>query len=125
MTGWWRLWNAGPRSKRPYRITDAGRAAFAAWVSEPPGTETIRFPLLLMLTFGNRIPPGDLAAHLARHRRIHADRLAAYERQRHQMPPELADDDPYALATLDFGIRYERAVLAWFDGLPERIVAPT
>jgi hypothetical protein len=30
--------------------------------------------------------------------------------------------NPYAAATLDFGIRYQRAVLKWFDALPTEIV---
>ncbi|MBA2276727.1 MAG: hypothetical protein H0W06_03085, partial [Chloroflexia bacterium] len=38
--------------------------------------------------------------------------------------PELvALGDPYTLATLEFGLAYERAVLAWFDALPPAIVA--
>lgn len=104
----------GPRDRRPYTITDAGRAAFAAWVEEPPGLEQIRFPLLLTVGFGAYIPPATLAAHLALHRQLHAERLERYEAQS-------AATDPYRRATLDFGLRYERAVLAWFDALPDEI----
>ena len=36
--------------------------------------------------------------------------------------PEDADTiDPYSVATLRFGLAYERAVLDWFDALPELI----
>jgi hypothetical protein len=34
------------------------------------------------------------------------------------------DPDPFVLATLGFGLAYERAVLDWFDHLPEAMTAP-
>ena len=39
------------------------------------------------------------------------------------MPPGLEEIDPYAVATLEFGIVYERAVLQWFDQLPRSLTA--
>jgi DNA-binding PadR family transcriptional regulator len=114
----------GTRARRVYEITDRGRTAFADWVSRPPGTETIRFPLLLTLAFGRHVPKERLASFLARHRIIHADRLDAYEKQREGMPPGYEEIDPYAVATLEFGISYERAVLQWFDQLPGALTDP-
>ena len=116
------LVEAGPtgrRDRRPYTLTDAGRAAFAAWAEQPPGGETIRFPLLLSVTFGSQLPPERLAAFLDEHERLHADRLAGYEQRRAEATADGGVPDPYVLATLDFGIHYERAVLAWFAGLPD------
>ena len=115
----------GTRARRVYEITDQGRAAFADWVSQPPGTEIIRFPLLLTLAFGFHVPDSRLASFLTRHRTIHADRLGAYQRQRDEMPTGYEDIDPYAVATLDFGITYEKAVLQWFEALPRRLTDPT
>jgi DNA-binding PadR family transcriptional regulator len=117
-TGLVRAGERGRRDRQPYAITDAGRAAFAEWVAREPGAETIRFPLLLGVLFGRHLPPGRLAEHLHRHRAVHAARLADYERQRAELPPGAADAEPYAVATLDFGLAYERAVLTWFDALP-------
>ena len=105
----------GPRDRRPYSLTDAGRAAFATWAARGPGAETIRIPLLLAVCFGHYLPPDRLAATLARHRASHAARLAAYEAERAGCDWSA---QPYGLATLDFGIAYERATLAWFDTLP-------
>src|ERR1700704_5746282 len=34
----------GPRDRRPYSITAAGRAAFAEWIALEPGPEQIRIP---------------------------------------------------------------------------------
>ncbi len=107
----------GPRDRRPYSLTEAGRAAFATWAEREPGPETIRIPLLLAVCFGRYLPPERLAATLARHRASHAARLAAYEAERATCA-DWAAGNPYGLATLDFGIAYERATLGWFDTLP-------
>jgi DNA-binding PadR family transcriptional regulator len=111
----------GARDSRPYAITDAGRKAFADWVAQPPGHELIRFPLLLSVLFGAHIPARTLAAHIAHHRKLHADRLAGYERRLARIPALPQPLSPYDLAALDFGVRYERAVLGWFDALPGQI----
>src|ERR1700683_3955801 len=36
----------GARSRRAYRITQEGRAAFAVWLPPPPPPHEIRYPLL-------------------------------------------------------------------------------
>jgi len=114
----------GTRARKVYTINDRGRQAFTEWLSQPPGNETIRFPLLLTLAFGQHVPPHQPASVLARHRIIHTDRTA-YRCQREQMPPGYEEADPYAVATLQFGIRYEETVLAWFDELPASLTSPS
>ena len=111
----------GPRARQPYELTDAGRAAFREWVNREPGPETIRFPLLLMLAFGRHLEPDRLAEFVSRHRSMHAELLAGYEGQRLDPEPGAPAADPFAIATLEFGIVYERAVLEWFDRLPASI----
>jgi DNA-binding PadR family transcriptional regulator len=103
----------GPRSRRAYRLTEEGRAAFAEWLARPPGPEQIRYPLLLTLAFGASLDPGTLLGYIEAHRLAHEQRLAAYR--------ELAAAkglDPYQQATLGFGLHYEQAVLAWMEELP-------
>ena len=106
----------GPRDRKPFALTDAGRAAFAQWLQRPPGPETIRFPLLLTVAFGRHLPRDQLASHLRDHRAVHERRLAGYEEHRDAEGDRM---DPFGLATLQFGITYERAVLDWFDQLPQ------
>lgn len=108
----------GPRERRPYRLTPAGREAFAAWLDREPGPEQIRYPLLLTVAFGEHLAPGRLAAFVASHRKIHAARLESYEALWAEAGEALG---VHARATLDFGIRYERAVLDWFDHLPDEV----
>ncbi|GAA1754700.1 MULTISPECIES: PadR family transcriptional regulator [Streptomonospora] len=105
----------GKRDRRPYAITDAGRQAFAAWSAVVPAEEAVRFPLLLMLTLGRHVAREHLVAAVEHHRALHEERLAEYEDH------VQGTGDPYAVATLNFGIHYERAVLAWFDDLPDEI----
>lgn len=113
---------SGPRDRRPYALTDAGRAAFAAWINREPGAENIRFPLLLTIEFGRHLPPGRLAAFVHAHRADHAHRLAHYEALEKSARAAPADQaDPYPLATVRFGIAYERAALDWFEALPDQI----
>jgi DNA-binding PadR family transcriptional regulator len=115
----------GPRDRRPYSLTEAGRAAFAEWVRREPGRESIRFPLLLTVLFGRHLPAEQLERFLDLHRSVHAGRLAGYQRQhREALAAGAMDVEPYAIATLEFGIAYERAVLDWFDRLPPKLRPP-
>ena len=48
---------------------------------------------------------------------MHSKRLATYEAQRDQIDLAFVEADPFAVAPLDFGIAYERAVIEWFEKL--------
>ena len=109
----------GARDRVAYTLTNAGREAFAGWIVRPPGTETIRHPLLLTLSFGRHVPPERLAAFLRDHREAHQARLRAYEAEAQDESP---GSDPFRAATLAFGLAYERATAAWFDALPESML---
>jgi DNA-binding PadR family transcriptional regulator len=104
----------GARDRRVCTITPAGRETFRVWISAVPGDETIRFPLLLTTFFGAAVPHETLADACRLHREKHAARLAAHERRL----PEIRALDPFPALTLEFGIAYERTVIAWIDGLP-------
>jgi len=112
----------GPRDRRPYRLTDAGRHAFQSWLEQEPGQEQIRYPLLLTLAFARHLHPDQVTEFLSRHRAVHAARLQAYQDER--AAAEAVGATPRDLITLDFGVRYETAVLDWFDHLPHDLAAP-
>jgi DNA-binding PadR family transcriptional regulator len=109
---------AGPRERRAYRITAAGRRQFRAWTTEAPGDEQVRIPLLLLVSFGRHLPPGHLAAAIEEFAARHTTRRDEYEAALGSV------DDPYLRATLTFGARYEQAVLAWCDDVAT-ILPPT
>jgi DNA-binding PadR family transcriptional regulator len=114
--GYIKAGTTGPRDRVPYGITAAGRNAFKKWIAQPPPPDVIRSRLLLTVFFAQHLPPGRLQRIIdderGRHQ-IDLDRYLALEQ-------DLAGaDDPWPIATLRFGIRYERAVLDWLDELEE------
>ena len=117
------LVEAGPigrRDSRPFAITDRGRHAFRAWAGSTLDDETTRIPLLLAVAFGRHVSRANLEQHLATHQAIHEARLARYEAD-DALVRASTPDDRHTLATLAFGIGYERAVLDWFRRLPDLI----
>jgi DNA-binding PadR family transcriptional regulator len=108
----------GPRERKPYAITKAGEVAFARWIAQEPGPEQIRFPLLVTLWFGRHLDPATLAEFVAHQREQHEQRLAMYE----AVAAGWVDAEPHAAAVVEFGVRYERAILDWLGELPLRRV---
>jgi hypothetical protein len=92
-----------------------GRRAFAAWIAEEPDTETIRFPLLLTVFFAEQVPAERLRRFLRQHQVRHERQLAIYEQQ----AASLTRPESGPALSLRFGIEYERAILRWFESLPQ------
>ena len=111
--GYVREGTSGTRERRPFALTAAGRRAFEAWLRREPVPENTRFPLLLTLFFGDRLPPDELARMLRGHRARHEAIAAAYRARL----PEIARDHPFPARTMRFGLMYEEMVLAWFATL--------
>ncbi|MFD6530700.1 PadR family transcriptional regulator [Streptomyces sp. NPDC060184] len=105
--------DAGPRARVRYHLSDEGREAFAHWIIQPPGTEQIRYPLLLSIIFGGHLDTQTLMRFVADHRTVHQERHDDYRTRL-----ATAEGGPHLRATLAFGLRYEEAVLAWMDELP-------
>lgn len=108
----------GPRERKPYEVTPAGRDAFAEWVAGDPGEDQVRIPLLLTVAFAGHLPEERLAAIVARRRAVHEERVARYREARRALD-DLGETASARRATLEFGLRYEEAVLDWFDALPQ------
>jgi DNA-binding PadR family transcriptional regulator len=113
--GFIRAGDPGPRDRRPFRITPAGRRAFARWIREEPAHEQIRIPLLVTLWFAKHIDDATLAGFLASHRAEHERRLAEYQ----GIGAALAHSsvDPHVASVVEFGIAYEEAFLGWLATL--------
>ena len=112
--GYVKLGKPGPRASQPYSITQAGRRAFARWLSEDPGRDTVRNPLALRMSFGKHQQGGgalktayDQAAEY-HNGALNDAREAAKELRR--------DGDEHAAAALEFAVGYHRAALAWLKG---------
>ena len=117
----------GPRDRRPYTLTTAGRRAFERWAEQPPGPDHLRIPLLLALTLAEHLPAERLQTSLSEQREQHRQQLAGYRAQLDELLGERRSGNEdrigpgrpgrLALAPLRYGIAHEEAVLAWFEEL--------
>lgn len=118
---------AGPRDRRPYSITNAGRRAFGDWIVRDPGSPIVRLPLLLTVFFGRHLPPGRLAEILSREIEGGEGALHKFEAMQQEF-----GSDPFVRQVLQFGIDYQKTLLAWIESLasdqavkpPEARVSP-
>jgi len=112
----------GPREARPFRLTEAGEAAFLAWLDQEPGEDTVRLPILLSVLFGGALPHSRLAEILDSYESRHRQRLENYR----ALEAELASAkvDLHSRATLSFGIFHEEAVVRWLESLPPALRRP-
>jgi DNA-binding PadR family transcriptional regulator len=111
----------GPRARRPYRITEAGRKSFrvwiAAWASGEPREDQLHSPLLLTVFFGDYLPPQVL-------RRVLQEYRPRYQRQGEQLRSMLNAISPQGqarppTAVLRRGLAYREMMVRWMDELLE------
>lgn len=109
---------AGPRDRRPYRITASGRAAFRCWLSEGPPAETRRVPVLLTTFFGAHLDPARLTAILDAE-----EAKAAAEQESYEAVEQLVED-PFQRATLAFGVGYLELMRRWIAEVARPLIEP-
>ncbi|GAB1511664.1 PadR family transcriptional regulator [Actinophytocola sp. KF-1] len=105
----------GPRRRKEYRITDAGRAELHRWLVTEPVDHSVRLEPLLRSLFYWQMSPEELADHL--------DREAAHWREtarvyRGHAEAADGDDDPRARATrvaAEAGVRLYEALAGWAE----------
>lgn len=104
----------GARDKRHYTITEDGRAAFRDWISQEPGVEIARYPMLITVWFGDHLDDDELGWSLSVHYARHRKRLEFYKR----LVAETGDESQPASRAMRFGVMYEQMVVDWFETLP-------
>ena len=102
----------GPRDSQPYRVTEAGKRAFRAWIRRKPGLPNMRLPLVLQVFFGDAVPPEDLARSLADLREYHAKRLSVYRGFEKEVEPGSSSHD-----ALRLGIMFQTTMIDWIDSM--------
>src|SRR5438270_5596580 len=115
--GYVKAGDSGPRDRVPYAITDAGRAAFSEWIAQPPPPDVIRSRLLLTVFFGHHLDPARLREIVRTERERHEADLQRYLVLEQQLSG--IHEQRFPLATLHYGIRYERTTLEWLAELEE------
>jgi DNA-binding PadR family transcriptional regulator len=113
--------STGPRGRRSYRATAAGRAALRAWLLSPM-TRQAKDELVLRVFHLGVLSQDEAAAYFGRLAEQYAERLEVYERRLDGLGPDdtVADYDRIALLG---GIAHERAMLAWALESAERLGA--
>lgn len=115
--GFVKLGKPGPRASQPYSITPAGKRAFARWLSEDPGAESLRNPVALRVAFGAHHGATALKDLYAQATDTHNNALNVIKEQAKQAK---ADGDNFGAAALEFAVGYHRAALAWLKAAPTR-----
>jgi len=101
------------RKRRVYRLTDGGRDALRGWLAEPTDAPTeIRDLAVLKLFFGSQAQHEQVRELAARAADSHRKRLAEYE-----AIALVEGIDEHERATLELGLRYERAAVEYWDEL--------
>jgi DNA-binding PadR family transcriptional regulator len=105
----------GGRRRKTYRLTAEGRRELQRWLRDPTVEPAeFRDHGLLKLFFADQTDPQDRAALAAEQHRSHRLRQDEYEAL-HAEVRELAT--PSELATLEMGLAYERAAVAFWAEL--------
>lgn len=113
--GYVRAGKPGARASLAYTISAAGRRAFTSWLASPLEADHPRNPLLLRLGFGALHSKADLRRLMDEAREQHEESLAGHRLAVAEL--RKAKADPYAVATAEFGVAYEKALLKWLDSI--------
>jgi DNA-binding PadR family transcriptional regulator len=116
-----RVIERGPRGSKRYQITDSGRDLVREWLVATPPNRDSRNESLLRIFFLWLLTPEEAQAYLEKetvaHRLVLAEYLAM-QASPHQPPDPEA---PYAAVLLEWGVRYESAMLEWLAWAIDRV----
>ena len=108
----------GGRRRRRYRLTDRGREELARWLSASTVEHTEVRDMGMLKLFFSSDAPATIVANLAADRfQFHQSRVDEWERLRSEIEALASDVE---LATLDMGLRVERAAAEFWSETLER-----
>jgi PadR family transcriptional regulator AphA len=102
---------SGPRRKKVYEITPAGREEVRSWLRTRPDHGS-RNPAFLRVFFLWLLEPDDAIAFLEDEASFHEATLRELERMAAEPPADRPGARAFRLA-LEWGVRYERGILEW------------
>jgi DNA-binding PadR family transcriptional regulator len=111
----------GPRGRKEYRITPAGRAELQRWVANPQDDPPFRSPGLLRVFLLGEVPADQARKHvvaMAEHADAEVKRL---EELRDSIDWTDGDSLFYGRAALEYGLRANAMEADWARGLVEAI----
>lgn len=108
---------AGPRGRKVYEITDAGRAEMRRWLVETEPERSNRNQAILRAFFLWLMSAEEAEAYLRREAEYHRQQLALFR----GIKEEGSFVTPSTPLVLDWGIRYEEALADWADRTAEAV----
>lgn len=111
----------GPRGRKEYRVTDAGRADLLRWMTNPADDPPYRSAELLRVFLLGEMPPEQARAYLMSVAERAETELARYEQLRDSMDWTGSDTGFYGRAALEFGLRAEAMEADWARWLIKEI----
>lgn len=113
----------GPRGRKEYRVTPAGRAELLRWITNPRHDPPERSAGLLRIFLLGQLPPAEARAHLIAltdHSDAEVKRLRELEASITWGEPSA---DPYAHAALEYGLRLNAMKADWARWLIKQSIA--
>ena len=107
----------GPRGRKEYRATDAGRAELARWVANPNDDPPRRRPDVLRVFLLSEVQAADARAYATSFAAKAEEDLKTYEHIRDSAPWRDDDADFYGRAALEYGLRNAAMELQWAQWL--------
>ena len=111
----------GPRGRKEYRITAAGRTELQRWITTPADDPPFRSPGLLRIFLLGEIPRDQARTHLlnmAAHADAEVERLTAL---RESIADDADDGAFYGLAALDYGLRLNTMQGQWARAVVQKV----
>jgi DNA-binding PadR family transcriptional regulator len=102
----------GPRSSQQYVITAAGKKAFKSWLTDEPGPDHLRSPLILRLVHADSLTNKQRANLVESARSKYNAELDAAK------TAVKGAEGPYEKAVAEFGQAHTRAMLKLLDAVP-------
>ncbi|MBD2343315.1 PadR family transcriptional regulator [Anabaena subtropica] len=108
----------GRLDKKIYSITEPGKQHLIDWMDKPSEPDVIREDLFIKIFSGGLVPMSILIEDIARHRRIHLEKLFTYqeiEKEKCPYQKELNKEEKLRNLVLKAGIKYEQSWIEWCD----------
>jgi DNA-binding PadR family transcriptional regulator len=106
----------GPRGRKAYRITEAGRAEVRRWLTTVDVDHTVRLEALLRSYFFWLMDPDDLARHLASEAEFYSEQAAVYRAYAARKDAGEFGSAPQVQSmriTIEGGVRVYEALAEW------------
>ncbi len=115
----------GPRGRKEYQITDAGRTELQRWVTSPQDDPPFRSAALLRVFLLGLIPTEQARAHLHAMAEQAEDEIRRLTALRDSLtagrPGGSADGEFFGLAALEYGLRLHAMQAQWARSVVDRL----